>query len=215
MSDLNQTLCLDPDRLKEYSYLSKVSGGKPPFDMVLIRWVGNQVRFLAASHPLIATRVFTAQIDPDGSESGSVYVPASWWWTALQGAAKAIGRAERVNAELVVEPTMVWLKVPEVRYVSSTPWSQSKRLPNSWKWLTHMDEGDRWDGRLPSFNGGLLRMAVASLGLDKKGMMGCPISLRSTGGDPDKTDVAPMLLVAQGGEWRCLLMPVRMGDRDE
>jgi len=83
---MNQVLPLDPTRLKEYSYLSKVAGPKPPFDMVLVKWRKGdhgmtELRFLASSEYLIATRTWTGShgthTDEDGSESGSVFVPAS------------------------------------------------------------------------------------------------------------------------------------------
>ena len=234
MSDLHQTLALDPTRLKEFSYLAKAAGPKSPFDMVLVKWRKGQewrkrqtgtsgfeteLRFLVSTDYMIVTRTWTDRhtdgvglTAEDGSESGSVFLPASWWWTGFQGAAKAIGRAEAVKPELVLEPTTARLVIPEVGYDWSTDWSRPAKMPNWRKWLARLDADDEWNGTLPSFNGDLLKTAVSSLGLTKKELMATPISLRSTRNGHD-ADVNPMLLVAQQGEWKCLLMPVRMADR--
>jgi len=204
---MNQTIQLDPALLKQYSYLAKVSGPKPPFDRVMVRWTGDQVRLLAASDYLIATRTFDAETDEDGRGSGSVFIPASWWWTAFQGAAKAIGRVEEVNAQLIVVGSQVSLLVKEAGYSSTTTWERPARQPNWRRWLTHLEATDTWDGTLPRFNGHLLKTAVASLGLTKKELMENPIGLRSTGNGEIGAERSPMLLVC-GEEWKCLLMPV-------
>jgi len=218
MSDLHQTLPLDPTRLKEFSYLAKAAGPKSPFDMVLVKWRKGdhgmtELRFLVSSEFMIVTRHWLqAETAEDGSESGSVFLPASWWWTAFQGAQKAIGRAEGVSAELVLRPQTAQLQVSDVGYVWSTDWSRPAKMPNWRQWLARLDMDDWWEGALPSFNGDLLKVAISSLGLTKKELMAYPISLRSTKNGQD-ADVNPMLLVAQNGEWKCLLMPVRMADR--
>jgi len=111
---------------------------------------------------------------------------------------------------LVLNPTTAVLEIPEIGYSSSTGWSRPAKMPNWRKWLARLEVSDQWEGALPSFNGDLLKTAIASLGLAKKEMMANPISLRSTG---PKADIEPMLLVAQGGEWKCLLMPVRWVNR--